>query len=112
MMTGAILGGSSVEQAARLQMIIMFMIAASTALASIVTTIMALGVVVDANHRVRSDRIDGRDHTIYRAWNWLIGKIAQGFWTSARLLLRPFKKMKGRYSEEANGGETTERLLG
>jgi hypothetical protein len=67
MMTGALLGGASVNQAAKLQMIIMFMISASTTLASIVTTTMALGVVVDGEHRVRSDRIDVRQHAIWRA---------------------------------------------
>ena len=56
-MTGAILGGSSVEQAAKMQMIIMFMISASTALAAIFTTACAIGTAVDEEHRVRSDRI-------------------------------------------------------
>jgi len=57
MMTGAILGGSSVQQAAKLQMIIMFMITASTTLASIFVTIAAVIIIVDAEHRVRSERI-------------------------------------------------------
>ncbi|KAJ8518318.1 hypothetical protein ONZ45_g4613 [Pleurotus djamor] len=61
MMTGAILGGASVERAAKLQMIIMFMIAASNALACIITTIATLMVVVDAEHRVRQKvRSSGR----------------------------------------------------
>ncbi|KAL0574427.1 hypothetical protein V5O48_007530 [Marasmius crinis-equi] len=59
MMTGAILGGSSVAHAAKLQMIIMFMISASTALASIATTMYAVSVVVDSEHRVRVDRVSG-----------------------------------------------------
>ncbi|KAF8995408.1 UPF0014-domain-containing protein [Hymenopellis radicata] len=57
MMTGAILGGSSVEQAAKMQMIIMFMISASSALASIFTTAYAISIIVDDEHRIRSDRI-------------------------------------------------------
>lgn len=57
MMTGAILGGSSVSQAAKLQMIIMFCISASTALAAMFTTVCAISVVVDEEHRVRPDRI-------------------------------------------------------
>jgi len=77
MMTGAILGGSSVEQAARLQMVIMFMISSSTALSSIVTTVLALSVVVDSEHRVRSDRIDSRQHAVWRARNWLAEKVAE-----------------------------------
>jgi hypothetical protein len=111
MMTGAILGGSSVDQAAKLQMVIMFMIAASTALASIVTTVLALGMVVDADHRVRSDRVDVREHAIYRARNWMIGKMVEGFWVSMGPLLRCFKRMKGKHSDEANS-EEAERLLG
>ncbi|EIW84455.1 hypothetical protein CONPUDRAFT_151474 [Coniophora puteana RWD-64-598 SS2] len=66
MMTGAILGGSFVEQAAKLQIIIMFMLSASMALASIVATVLALRVVVDKEHRVRLDRVDVRDHAIWR----------------------------------------------
>ncbi|OBZ66192.1 hypothetical protein A0H81_13800 [Grifola frondosa] len=77
MMTGAILGGSSVEQAARLQMVIMFMISSSTALASIATTILALGVTVDSEHRVRTDRIDTREHAVWRARSWLVNKTVE-----------------------------------
>ncbi|KAH0832981.1 hypothetical protein J3R83DRAFT_11959 [Lanmaoa asiatica] len=78
MMTGAILGGSSVEQAAKLQMIIMFMISASTALASIVTTVVTLSVVVDSEHRVRPDRVDVKEHAIWRARNWVFARIVDG----------------------------------
>lgn len=59
MMTGAILGGSPVDQAAKLQMVIMFMIGASTALASIATTLFALSVGVDADGRIRVDKMRG-----------------------------------------------------
>ncbi|KAG5634846.1 hypothetical protein H0H81_000523 [Sphagnurus paluster] len=71
MMTGAILGGSSVQQAARLQMIIMFMISSSTALACIFTTIAVIAVALDGEHRVRSDRIDERKFGLWRASDWL-----------------------------------------
>jgi hypothetical protein len=111
MMTGAILGGSSVDQAAKLQMVIMFMISASTALASIVTTVLALGMVVDADHRVRSDRVDVREHAVYRARSWLFGKVVEMFWVAVNPLLRCFKRMKGGYSDQANG-EESESLLG
>ncbi|XP_006459590.1 hypothetical protein AGABI2DRAFT_184217 [Agaricus bisporus var. bisporus H97] len=57
MMTGAILGGSSVQQAARLQMIIIFMISSSTTLATVFTTFSCIAVIVDAKHRIRCDRI-------------------------------------------------------
>lgn len=66
-MTGAILGGASVQQAARLQMIIVFMISACTALATIFTTFAALSIVVDRDDRVRSERIDDRKQAVWRA---------------------------------------------
>ncbi|KAG6856931.1 hypothetical protein H0H87_012184 [Tephrocybe sp. NHM501043] len=75
MMTGAILGGSSVEQAARLQMIIMFMISSATALASIFTVVSVISVTVDVEHRVRPDRIDGRAFGVWRARQWLTKQI-------------------------------------
>jgi len=69
MMTGSILGGATVTQAARLQMIIMFMLSASVTLASIVATACALAVVVDSHHRVRADRIDSSGFILYKLWN-------------------------------------------
>ncbi len=79
MMTGAIVGGKSVEQAAKLQMIVMFMISASSALATIVALWFALTTLIDDRDRVRPDRLDARkpalyrwrDHTVERMWNWL-----------------------------------------
>lgn len=75
MMTGAILGGSSVQQAARLQMVIMFMISASAALASIAITLFTLLVVVDSEHRIRSERIDKHDHFVWRARDRAISRV-------------------------------------
>jgi len=81
MMTGAILGGKSVQQAARLQMIIMFMISSSTVLASIFTTIAVIAVTVDSEHRIRNDRIDERKFGLWRATEWLRNKIGSaGQW--------------------------------
>ena len=67
MMTGAILGGSSVQQAAKLQMIIMFMISSATTLASIFTTMAVIAVTVDGDHRIRADRIDGGLDPLWKA---------------------------------------------
>jgi len=64
MMTGAILGGADVGQAARLQMIIMYMISASSALSCIAATLFTLYVCVDSDDRVRSDRIYSRTLTV------------------------------------------------
>jgi Uncharacterised protein family (UPF0014) len=76
MMTGAILGGSSVHQAAKLQMIIMFMIAAATVLASVFITFAAVIMVVDQEHRIRSDRIDDKKPVIYRVKDWNVGELS------------------------------------
>ena len=83
-MTGAILGGSSVHQAAKLQMIIMFMIAAAAVLASVFITFTAIIILVDEEHRIRSDRIDNRKHVIYRVKDWNFGEL------SASILSRLF----------------------
>lgn len=99
MMTGAILGGSSVEQAARLQIVIMFCISASTALGSIVAIVSCLGIVIDMQHRIRDDRIDSREHMVYRVRNNIFYGIVTG-------VKRVFKR------GERCRGEEHERLLG
>ena len=68
----AILDGTDVEQAVRLQMIIISMISASNALSCIVATYLALLVCVDSERRIRLDRIDARPHWICRAFNGAI----------------------------------------
>ncbi|KAK0466191.1 uncharacterized protein EV420DRAFT_815477, partial [Desarmillaria tabescens] len=83
MMTGAILGGSSVQQGAKMQMIIMFMICASTALASIFTTAYAISVVVDEEHRIRLDRIDSEQLALWKARSAIVeymnGSVQRGY---------------------------------
>lgn len=110
MMTGAILGGSSVQQAARLQMVIMFMISSCTALSSISTTILALSVAVDTEHRIRADKIDSRPHAVYRARNWLVERIVGGVKAVWHKVAGGFKK-QNKYGERAENGES-EGLLG
>ena len=82
MMTGALLGGSSVEQAAKLQsklkllsrrdalslpkVIIMFCISASTAFGTIIAVILCLAILVDTDHRVRGERLDTKKHTVWK----------------------------------------------
>ncbi|KAI0090976.1 hypothetical protein BDY19DRAFT_932767 [Irpex rosettiformis] len=107
MMTGAILGGASVQQAARLQMVIMFMISSCTALSSIVTTIFALSVVVDQDHRVRTDRIDVRPHAVYRARNWAVERVVGGLKVVG-------SRIAGAFGGKKDDGESreNERLLG
>jgi hypothetical protein len=72
MMMRAILDGTDVQQAVRLQMIIMFMISASNALSCLVATHLALLVCVDSDHRIRLDRIDARPHWLCCAFNGAI----------------------------------------
>ncbi|KAK6904140.1 hypothetical protein L486_03718 [Kwoniella mangroviensis CBS 10435] len=66
MMTGAIIGGQSVENAARLQMIIMFMISASSALCTLLALFFSLTTLVDSRCRIRPDRLDSRKPIFYR----------------------------------------------
>ena len=75
MMVRAILDGADIEQAARLQMIIVFMISASNALSCIVAMHLALMVCVDSQCRIRLDRIDMRPHELCRACSSIIEAI-------------------------------------
>jgi hypothetical protein len=79
MMTGAILGGSSVQQAAKLQMIIMFMITASTTLASVFITFAAIFVLVDQEYRVRLDRIETSGKQWFNFQQWDLKKFFRWF---------------------------------
>ncbi|KAF8072215.1 UPF0014-domain-containing protein [Lyophyllum atratum] len=106
MMTGAILGGTSVQQAARLQMIIMFMISSSTTLASIFTTIGVITVAVDLEHRVRNDRIDERAFGMWRAKEWAQDRIVSSY-KGLSLWLTSW----GRSGSETSEGERTPLLL-
>ena len=112
-MTGAILGGSSVQQAARLQMVIMFMISSCTALASIATTVLALAVVVDAEHRVRADRIDVRPHAVWRARAALVAGAVEGVKGAAGAVgVAVGRVVRGREGEADVEGTERARLLG
>jgi hypothetical protein len=84
-MTGAILGGADVEPAARLQMIIMFMISASSVLACIIVSLFTLYVCVDSEHRIRGDRIYTRPHPFRRAISgvlWAAVGSVRGAWVA------------------------------
>lgn len=73
-------------------MVIMFMISSCTALSSIVTTVLALGVVVDMDHRVRSDRIDNRQHAIWRGRDWIVNCIVEHVKNVGKKVMGIFKK--------------------
>jgi len=87
-MTGAILGGISVEQAAKLQMIIMFMITSASALAAIFTTFSVISIAVDGEHRIRDDRIDEKTYALWRWRSALIQFLVDGAGTMWGRLIR------------------------
>lgn len=111
MMTGAILGGASVDQAAKLQTVIMFMISSSTALATTTVTVLTLSTTLDGNHRVRTDRMDGRQHFVWRVWDHVLHVI----WTSIKSGLNQIwsftKRLMGRGDEKDDLRGASERLL-
>jgi uncharacterized protein (TIGR00245 family) len=124
MMTGAILGGASVQQAARLQMIIMFMITASTTLASVLTAGAVIAVTLDSQHRIRGDRIFKKG----KSWFMLIPEWTAGQWGKVKHFkievmsprtkmmelkstLGAWKSAKRRAKEENEGSEDQEMLL-
>ena len=102
MMTGAILGGASVHQAAKLQMIIMFMITAATVLASVFITFTAIIMVVDEHHRIRSDRIDDKKPVIYRVKDWNVGELSASLSKSFTSNWRTRKSRNGESDLEEN----------
>ncbi|KAJ2782152.1 hypothetical protein GGI15_002994 [Coemansia interrupta] len=60
-MTGWILGGADVLQAARYQQIILFMISASTASSSLLCVVFCASVLVDSAPRLRLERLESTD---------------------------------------------------
>lgn len=76
-MTGSILGGASITQAARLQMILMFLISSAVVLSSVIATGFALMIVVDQDHRIRMDRIDSSKFIVWRYREWLLEKLSE-----------------------------------
>ncbi|CUA70582.1 UPF0014 membrane protein [Rhizoctonia solani] len=106
MMTGAILGGASVDQAAKLQMVIMFMINACTTLASIVGMFSALYRAVDDCARIRSDRIFSEKFILWRARDRAINGVVDAGKAGYQKLRHP------RHHSPANGNGERAPLLG
>lgn len=103
MMSGALLGGKSVTQAAMLQMIIMFMIAASSFLCVSATLVFALSTLVDASHRVRMDRLDSRKPLFYR-WRDEAGlKVWKGMKAAGRKITGKGGRAESGSEEERQG---------
>ena len=59
MMTGQLLGGTAPDQAARYQILILFLIAAGTGLGAGLAILFALRSLFDGEHRLRADRLVG-----------------------------------------------------
>ena len=76
----------------------MFMITAATALASIVATVLALRVVVDSEHRVRTDKIDDRKAKVWQVKDRAVGSVVE----RARFVRGEVRSWLARRSE---GGE-------
>lgn len=57
MMTGQILGGAPPETAVRYQIVIMFVIAASTSLGCLISVQLAFSRLFDSQHRLRAERL-------------------------------------------------------
>ncbi|CAE6426493.1 unnamed protein product [Rhizoctonia solani] len=106
MMTGAILGGASVDQAAKLQMVIMFMINACTTLAAIVGMFSALYRAVDDCARIRSDRIFSEKFILWRARDRAIHSVVDAGKAGYQKLRYPRKH------SSANGSGERSPLLG
>lgn len=58
MMTGQLLGGTPPDQAARYQILILFMIAATVAMGTAGAVLLGVRRIFDGEHRLRSDRIE------------------------------------------------------
>ena len=110
-MTGAMLGGASVEQAAILQIVLMFMITASSALAAFITTWLVLVVVVDGEHRIRSDRIDVKPNALRRAQN-LVGGWFNAVIRSRREAMRKIFRKKAEPRDDVSAEGERQGLLG
>lgn len=102
-LTGAILGGKSVTQAAMLQMIIMFMIAASSFLCVCATLVFALSTLVDASHRVRMDRLDSRKPLLYRWRDEAGSKLWKGMKAAGRKVTGKGGRAESGTEEERRG---------
>lgn len=82
-------------------MVIIFMLSASVALASIVATVIALSIVVDSEHRIRVDKIDSGMFVLWRMRKRMTDGI--GRWASSVWEARKAMSWKGKVRLEENG---------
>ena len=86
MMTGSLLGGAPVDQAVHYQQIIMFLIAASSALSVLLSTTWLVFICIDSNHMLRTDRISNHPSWMYRLTRKSISSIYKGMGWSWRYI--------------------------
>jgi hypothetical protein len=106
MMTGAILGGASISQAVKYQQIIMFLVSATTTLAITTSVVICLVVCIDANHRLRPDRVNVEKAWMWRLWDdagHAIGKAGVYLWR--RVTCRAYIPDEEEEREEGGGEE-------
>jgi len=112
MMTGALLGGSSLNQAAKLQMIIMFMISSSTALAATVSVVLVLMVVIDPENRLRVDRVDSTKPLIWRVRDGIVSGVWGGITGAFGYVFRRGRSNDKHPDGTDNNNGERQRLLG
>lgn len=78
MMTGQILGGTVPSQAARYQIMIMFLIAATTCLAVVGSVYLAVLNIMDRQHRLCSEKILSRAAAGSGVEHWIQGQTVKG----------------------------------
>jgi ABC-type iron transport system FetAB permease component len=115
MMIRTILGGTDVEQAAKLQIIITFMMAASTTLSCIIAVYFGLWICVDSEQHIRSNCIDTRPHVVRRAFNsvtLVIINIVGYIWNLTMICVKRFLQRRARMDNTASPSEHSALLNG
>lgn len=115
MMIRTILGGTDVEQAAKLQMIITFMMAASTALSCIIAVYFGLWICVDSEHHIRRNCIDTRPHVVRRAFNsvtLVIINVVGDVWNLTMICVERLIQRRARMDNAASSSEHSPLLNG
>ena len=114
MMTGQILGGTSPEQSARYQIMIVFMIGCSSAVSTTISVVAAVARVCDANHRLRHERLVKRDKsagivvTVKRWWAAAWGRVKRTAAECGRSRRRSPGAGRGTYAGLDGDGEVDE----
>jgi putative ABC transport system permease protein len=104
MMTGQILSGSDPSQAARYQMIVMFIIASTASVASVGTITLAAFSIVDKQARLRSDLLTMRER--HNSWTAQLQSSATKTCASAgQAVKRVFQPSRGASEQQEDASE-------